>query len=203
MKKFPTGEYGRHRLEFFPAPRRAPLRAFAALVFPWIENRVVICDIADRGWCIPSGRVEPDETSCDAVHREAMEEAGIRLGSVQYIGCYRMSDKSEVRWADCFTARVSCVKEISMPEESLGRRFVSVAELPEIYHLWNELTERVFAHAYEVLIRSGTGLGHHQVNSPGLKPAPTISLGGPTKMENMSSRRLLGSTQLDTRRDIR
>ena len=154
MKRFPTGEYGRHRLEFHPAPKKAPLRAFAALVFPWVEDRVVICDIADRGWCIPSGRVEPTESSLDAVRREAVEEAGVHLGCVQYIGCYRMSDRTEVRWADCFTARVRCLTEISMPEESRGRRIVTLDELPAIYHLWNELTRCVFAHAYEVLVRS-------------------------------------------------
>jgi 8-oxo-dGTP diphosphatase len=83
-----------------------------------------------------------------------MEEAGANLGCVQYIGCYRISDRSEVRWADCYTARVSELTDISMPEESKGRRVVSVGELPEIYHLWNELTALVFAHAYEVLLRS-------------------------------------------------
>ena len=160
MKRFPTGEYGRQRLEFFPAPRKAPLRAFAALVFPWVEDRVVICDIAGRGWCIPSGRVEPNESSMEAVRREAAEEAGVEFCAVHYIGCYRITEKSEVRWADCFTARVKCLAEISMPEESRGRRIVSLDELPPIYHLWNELTERVFVHAQAALARAeGPGTG--------------------------------------------
>ena len=48
-------------MEFFPAPYHAPLRAFAALVFPWHGDKILLCDIEDRGWCIPSGRVEPFE----------------------------------------------------------------------------------------------------------------------------------------------
>jgi 8-oxo-dGTP diphosphatase len=154
VKRFPTGEYGRQRLEFFPAPRKAQLRSFAALVFPWVDERVVVCDIVGRGWCIPSGRVEAVESSLQAVRREALEEAGIELGCVQYIGCYRITERGEVRWADCYTARVKRLAEIAMPEESLGRKIVSLGELPSIYHLWNDLTELVFKHAYDVLIRS-------------------------------------------------
>jgi 8-oxo-dGTP diphosphatase len=132
----------------------APLRAFAALVFAWVENRVVICDIVERGWCIPSGRVEPTESSVDAVRREASEEAGAELGWVQYIGCYRITDGVEVNWADCFTARVKNLGEILLPDESRGRQLVTVDELSLVYHLWNDLTARVFEYAYEVLIRS-------------------------------------------------
>ena len=39
LKKFPVGPYGRQRLQFYPAPFRAPLRAFAGLVFPWMDGK--------------------------------------------------------------------------------------------------------------------------------------------------------------------
>jgi len=153
VKRFPSGTYGRQRLQFFPAPFRAPLRAFAALVFPWYEGKILLCNIEDRGWCIPSGRVEPNEDSCEAGRREAQEEAGALLECMQYIGCYRITERGEVRWADCYAARVSALCEITMPEESLGRRLVDLCELPDIYHLWNPLTECVFHHAQEVIQR--------------------------------------------------
>ena len=72
VRKFSAGKYGRQRLEFFPAPFRAPLRSFAALVFPWEGEQVLLCDIENRGWSIPSGRVEPDESSSEAACREAI-----------------------------------------------------------------------------------------------------------------------------------
>lgn len=153
MKRFPSGQYGRQRLQFFPAPYRAPLRAFAALVFPWVGDKIVICDIEGRGWSIPSGRVEPNETSLEAVKREAIEEAGATLCDVQYIGCYHISERRETRWADCFVSRVEMLGEIGMKEESLGRKLATLDELPDIYHLWNELTEMVFIHSKEVLER--------------------------------------------------
>jgi 8-oxo-dGTP diphosphatase len=153
MKRFPSGSFGRQRLQFFPAPFKAPLRTFAVLVFAWQSGRVVICDIEDRGWCIPSGRVEPDETSLEAAHREAKEEGGIELEDVQYIGCYQISERREVRWMDCYAARVKAVGEISMKQESLGMRLVTVEELPAVYHLWNPLTEAVFHYSREVVRR--------------------------------------------------
>lgn len=153
MKRFPTGQYGRQRLQFFPAPYRAPLRSFAGLVFPWEGNRVLVADICGRGWCIPSGRVEAYETSLDAVRREALEEAGAILKDLQYIGCYHISERREVRWADCYVARIDRLVEIGMQEESKGRNLVTMEELPAIYHLWNPLTMRVFEHSFEILQR--------------------------------------------------
>lgn len=153
MRKFPSGQYGRQRLQFFPAPFRAPLRAFAGLVFPWMDGKVLVCDIDGRGWCIPSGRVEPYETSLEAVRREAVEEAGAVLCGIQYIGCYHISERREVRWADCYVAHVRDLVEIGMKEESHGRMLVDLEELPQIYHLWNELTAMVFEHSREILER--------------------------------------------------
>lgn len=153
MKKFPSGQYGRQRLQFFPAPYRAPLRSFAGLVFPWDGDRVLVCDIAGRGWCIPSGRVEPDETSLQAVKREAIEEAGAVLTDLQYIGCYHISERREVRWADCYAARVERLVEIGMKNESHGRQLCTLDELPAIYHQWSPLTKMVFEHSLEVLER--------------------------------------------------
>jgi 8-oxo-dGTP diphosphatase len=157
MKRYPSGTYGRQRLEFHPAPFRAPLRAFAGLVFAWRGDQVLVCDIDGRGWCIPSGRVEPNESSLEAVRREALEEGGALLECIQYIGCYRITEKREVRWADCYAARVHDLVEITMREESKDRKLVHVAELPAIYHLWNPLTEMLFELSYEVVCRSSVG----------------------------------------------
>lgn len=154
MKRFLSGKYGRQTLRFYPAPFRAPLRAFAALVFPWREEEVLVCEIVGRGLCIPSGRVEANEDSLVAVQREALEEAGALLEDVQYIGCYQITERNEVRWADCYTARVVDLVEIQIAEESTGRRFMKLEDLPAEYHLWNDLTEQVFRHSLEVLQRA-------------------------------------------------
>lgn len=151
--KFPCGQFGRQRLEFNPAPFRAPLRAFAALVFPWCDDKILICNICDRGWCVPSGRVEPNESSMEAAVREAMEEAGAFLKEVHYIGCYRVTQKEEVRWVDAYAANVEGLCDLDPQFESTDRKYVRFEELPEIYHLWNPLTEQVFLHSKAILDR--------------------------------------------------
>lgn len=140
-------------MEFFPAPYHAPLRAFASLVFPWQGDSVVLCDIEDRGWCIPSGRVEPFEEPIEAAQREAIEEAGVIMRDIQYIGCYRISERSEVRWADVFVGTVDQLVEIGCPNESRGRRMVSKEDLPSIYYNWSELVAEVFDYSKEVIER--------------------------------------------------
>lgn len=153
MRRFSSGKYGRQRLEFFPAPYKAPLRAFAALVFVWDGEKVLLSDIEDRGWCIPSGRVEPHEEPIEAAIREAREEGGALLADVQYIGCYRITERSEVRWADVFTSRVEELVELPPEFESKERRLVAMEDVAGLYHLWNDLTAEVFEHAREITKR--------------------------------------------------
>jgi 8-oxo-dGTP diphosphatase len=89
----------------------------------------------------------------EAVRREALEEAGAQLDDIQYIGCYHISERQEVRWADCYVAKVIELGEIERKDESKGRRWATLEELPAIYHLWNPLTRMVFEHSYEILQR--------------------------------------------------
>ena len=156
MRRFPTGKWGRQTLQFYPAPYRAPMRAFAVLVFAWQEELVLVCDIAGRGWCVPSGRVEPSETSMEAGLRETLEEGGAELADCQYIGCYKITDRDQIRWADCFVGRVTSLGDIGCPEESSGRRLLTREELPSSYHIWDSLIERVFEHSREVFERIPT-----------------------------------------------
>ncbi len=153
MKRFPAAKYGRQSMRFCPAPFRSPLRAFAVLVFAWQGEKVLICDIIERGWTVPSGRVEPEESSKEAAIREAQEEAGAILSALQYIGCYEIKERGEVRWADCYAAKVDDLVEIGAVAESRSRQLVGLSELPEIYHWWNDLSLLVFEHSKAVIAR--------------------------------------------------
>jgi 8-oxo-dGTP diphosphatase len=99
------------------------------------------------------------EDSADAVRREALEEAGAVLSDVQYIGCYQITERNEVRWADCYAATVAELVEIQVAEESSDRRFMRPEELPQHYHVWNELTDLVFRHSQGVVERLGRHKG--------------------------------------------
>lgn len=139
-------------MEFFPAPFVAPSPAFAALVFPWQDSRVMLANISERGWCIPSGRVEQSETSEDAMRREAREEAGIELGEAIFIGCYRIGEAKEYRWADVFIAEVSDVLDWQPTDESLERLWVEKDDLPGQYYNWEPLVAAVFEHSWQQIL---------------------------------------------------
>ena len=79
--------------------------------------------------------------------READEEAGAVLSHLEYIGCFRIVEGGETRWAESFSAHISRLGDIGRPRESLRRRLVSMAELPAVYYQWNELMEQVFEHS--------------------------------------------------------
>lgn len=114
---------------------------------------MLLANIRSRGWCIPSGRVEADETGLEAAKREAKEETGAEVCDVRYIGCYRMTEGRSTQWAELFVANVSSVGEITASAESAESRFFKFEELPDVYHFWNPLMKKLFAYSFEVLSR--------------------------------------------------
>ncbi|MBI1755945.1 MAG: NUDIX domain-containing protein [Fimbriimonas ginsengisoli] len=117
------------------------------LVFAWLGERVLVCDIEGRGWTVPSGRVEPGETPLAAAERELAEEGAARLESWTRIGCYRIGTGRAARWAECFAGRVTEMGQPAPGGESRAGRLVALDDLPSMYSLWNPLTEQVFRHS--------------------------------------------------------
>ena len=150
MKKFPAGRWGRMAMCFHQAPLRAPFRPFAAMVFAWLDGKVLLCNIPDRGWCIPSGRVEACEDSVEAAHRETLEEGGALIENLRYLGCYEIFSKRKTMWAEAYSANIKELVDIPEGSESQERKLVEAKKLPCCYHMWDPLTEAVFEHARSV-----------------------------------------------------
>ncbi len=131
----------------------APLPA--ALVFPFYGDRVVLADIENRGWCIPSGHIEPGETAEQAVRREAWEEAGVTLSRVAYIGYFVLTQigADEVRHAPTFIAEVANFAEVPEGSESRGMQMANVEDVAGLYFSWDALLASVFAQAYREKLR--------------------------------------------------
>ncbi|HCE00367.1 MAG TPA: hypothetical protein DER07_04940 [Armatimonadetes bacterium] len=172
MRRFPSGRYRKQVLQFFPAPFRPPLRPFVVLVFAWSGDRVLVCQIEDRGWCVPSGRIEPQEHPEDAARREAMEEGGAVLGDLLYLGTYQMREGSNVRWASCYVCELQSLGPIPEWTESTGCRLLRLEELPGVYHIWNQLTEQVFRYSFEVLQRHRQRIGVSRIDVGAADEAP-------------------------------
>ncbi|MBL1150998.1 MAG: NUDIX hydrolase [Armatimonadetes bacterium] len=153
MRRFPTGRWQKRQLEFQPAPARPPFKPFAALMFVWDGDKVLLTNIPGRGWCIPSGGVEPEEDPKDAAIRETMEEGGAEVTCVTYLGCYRVIEKGHTRWASAFVSRLASFVDIPSDSEATDRRLATMEELPDIYHHWDALLEAVFRYSSEVIHR--------------------------------------------------
>ena len=151
--RFPAGKWGTRQMTFHPAPSRPPFRPFAAMVFAWDDGKALICNIPGRGWCIPSGRVEPNEEGIAAAEREAYEEGGVRLEELRYMGCYQIADRNTTLWAEAYTAKIAEFVDIPDFSESTERKMVSPEELPDVYHMWDALTLAVFNYSRTVFER--------------------------------------------------
>ena len=59
------------------------------LVFAITEDGgIILTKHKLRGWEIPGGKVEPGESPLDAAHRELMEETGVKVGELSFLGQY-------------------------------------------------------------------------------------------------------------------
>ena len=152
-RKFPTVAWGEHRVSFRHAHEVAPptTKAHAALVFAFHEMHIVLADIRGRGWCVPSGRIEPGETAEAAARREAWEEAGVILDGVMPFGDTVIveADGADRVLAVGFIATAAHFNPIPTPSESRAVRLATRAELPISYYIWDELIEAIFDSAWE------------------------------------------------------
>lgn len=162
---FPTVRWKREWATFIAAERLpadgTPMPA--ALVFPFYGDRVALADIVTRGWCIPSGHIESEETPEEAVRREAHEEAGVTLGETRCIGYFVLTDveTAGVRYAPTFIGSVRALEEVPAGNESRGRQLVPVEDVAGMYFAWDDLLAAVFTYAYDLkeeYLRPGTPL---------------------------------------------
>lgn len=146
---FPTAHWGNVQATFYPQrdwQGVQPLRA--VLLFAFFGDRVVLCDIAGRGWSVPSGHIQEGETPEQAIRREAQEEAGITLNRVEPIGLYQLHEPDGSFWyAPVFVGEVAHFAPIADSSESGGVLLIPPEDVQEVYHLWDPLIAEVFQYA--------------------------------------------------------
>ena len=139
---------------------------WAVLTFVYYGDKVALADIAGRGLCIPSGKIEPGETVDEAAVREAWEETGASLDPDRrrLIGCYRLTPRvpeAALRFCPVFVAEAWGFAPIPPGSESRGLVLAAPEEVAEIYFAWDALMAAVFEYAAErraALFPAGTAL---------------------------------------------
>lgn len=62
----------------------------SALALAFHEGNFLMTKLHQRGWDIPGGHIDPDETPEQTMRREVMEEAAVKLGPVRLLGHQRI-----------------------------------------------------------------------------------------------------------------
>ena len=146
---------------FLPGPQLPPEsegKLYAVLVFLFYGDKIALADIAGRGMCIPSGRIEPGETIDATAVRECFEETGALLIDDRrtLIGCYRMAGRATgnaVRWCPVFVAEAQGFGPLPPGSESHGVFLAAVEDVADLYFFWDELMAVVFGYAEQECLR--------------------------------------------------
>lgn len=141
------------QMRFVPAEVAEPLpppRYVVVLVADG-AGRYLLANIRARGYCAPSGHIEPAESPEAAARREAYEETGAVLAELHWLGTYVLSPCSssvpEPCSAPLFLARAERIDPIKGESESQGIYWATLEELPTLYYDWSPLLKAVFEYA--------------------------------------------------------
>lgn len=146
LTEFPKATWGNFQAEFV-LETTAPVTH--VVVFPFYGDLVVLAEIVKRGWCIPSGHIEPGELPAAAAHRESMEEAGIELGPLTRLGAFVLTAADGTAGAaNAYIATVTKMHDAPTGSDSLGRALFRVEDVSETYYHWDELLDAAFTYAW-------------------------------------------------------
>jgi len=161
MPQFTTEYWSktRSRVEFFPAtlPPDLPVSAVKAYVFR--DSNLLLANIASRGWDLPGGHIEANETPEEALVRELREETGASAESFKLIGYLKITNEQENEHNKKYP-KESCIlvykgygakidTKHGFELEASESRFIPLEELPHVHHDWNEAKAQVVAYAFD------------------------------------------------------
>lgn len=131
---------GRRTSSRFVASEWVPPQALttAALGFVFDGDAMLLARIAGRDWDLPGGHIEPGETAEEAMRREVMEEAGVRVGRARLFAHQHLHSDDPVpegwryphpdAYMVFYLAEVERVEPFTATLESTERRFWAPAQ---------------------------------------------------------------------------
>ncbi|HHT9138689.1 MAG TPA: NUDIX domain-containing protein [Candidatus Wunengus sp. YC60] len=121
----------------------------SCFVFPVYQRQIIISK-APRGWGLPGGHRELNESAEDCARREALEEAAIQLGKLTLVGHWivRKEFESEynqsyppIAYQLLFLAEVTAVLQFIPNHEITERASVTFDELKSLHHNYDSVKD--------------------------------------------------------------
>lgn len=140
----------------------APGICGTAFAFAFQEDRMLLTRLKKRGWDIPGGHIEGDESPEQAAVRETMEEAGVLVEPAQLIGIQELEVFGPLPrhgWSSPLSAqvfylcRVVEVLPFVPTDEALERGFFAPVDIRAIPTITNHDL------LYEIALRMARALG--------------------------------------------
>ncbi len=141
------------RVEFFQAIAPPDLPVTAVKIYVFQGDKLLLTNIKSRGWDLPGGHIESGETVEQAIIRELKEETGAVVRRFDLIGYLRVTNEQENERNKKYP-KESCIlvykgydatvdADHVFQLEASESKFVSIDELPQIHHDWNEAKAQV------------------------------------------------------------
>lgn len=152
---------------FEPATELPPQEQITAcMVLAVHDGESIIMSKPERGWGLPGGHREPDETAEECLRREAMEEAAVILGELRFIGHWatkkRFHSPHNTQYPDqgYQLLFVASVKELNdyIPQLEISER--AIVPIAKVKHYHHDYT------AFEPVLNYAVDAGHLKLNQP-------------------------------------
>lgn len=156
--KFPVIYWGKNtKVQFMPMDKM-PLtdQITSCFVFTVHEDKLLMIR-PERGWGLPGGHREGNESPEDCVRREALEEAVVELGELDLIGGWQakklIKTEKNVKYPDLayqilYFAKVEKIMPFVNHFEVLERAFVDIKDVP-IFHADYAKFEPIFLYTLD------------------------------------------------------
>jgi 8-oxo-dGTP diphosphatase len=137
-------------VNFQPTSDEPPKELISScFVFPLYDNGVVMSK-PKRGWGLPGGHREGDETAEQCVRREADEEASIELGELMLIGRWEIKKVfsspfnetyPDLAYQLLYVAQVTDLKPFTKEFETSERAVVPLFQVENVHHNFREFED--------------------------------------------------------------